>query len=223
MAARVALVTVAVGAAYERYAAQLFLSANDHFRPCRRMQTVVLRGSPGWPDATLYRYHAVLKYRRLFSSATHVFLCDADMRFEGRVGSEILADGITATLHPGFVGKHPNELPYEQRPDSTACVELGAGSHYHCGGFVGGERHAFLSLAQQIAQRIDADRERGVVAVWHDESQLNAALVERPPALRLSPAYCHPDNDDHYRGWWPEEYPRLLVALDKTADERGDR
>ncbi len=220
-AVSVTLATVAVGATYERYAGSMEESAREHFRPSDRVLFRVLPGVRGWPQATLFRYHAILEAaRRGWLDATYVFLIDADMIFESAVGEEILGT-IVATVHPGYVGRAREELPYERRSFSTARVALAEGEMYFCGGFVGGERSAFLELAQQIVERIEDDDRRGVVAVWHDESHLNRALIYEPPAIVLSPSYCYPDDASSYV--WPEPYSRKIVAVDKPPEERVGR
>lgn len=221
----VCLVSVAAGEVYVRYARRMFASAADFFRPTDG--TIALRPLPGregpWPAGTIYRYHVICEHAHELEF-DYIFMCDADMRFEAHVGSEILGAGITATQHPGYVGMPVESLPYERRPESSAVVGHGSGERYYAGGFIGGTRDAFLRLARTIAMGVEADAAAGIVAQWHDESQLNRYLVSNPPAVALSPAYCHPENDDWYRSAiWPEDYPRLLVALDKSADEREGR
>lgn len=222
----VALVTVVSGDAYYRYADELYESAREHFMAGMEWKFLVIPGREGWPDATMYRYHEV---RNQWDTAglatfTHIFLCDADMRFEGPVGPEILGGyGISATLHPGYIGKPIEELPYERRKDSMSMVRMDEGDLYYCGGFVGGRGKAFKQLCNRVKYRIDLDDSKSITPEWHDESALNYVLWRNPPELVLSPAYCHPDNDAYYRTIWPEDYPRLLVALDKTQAERGDR
>lgn len=223
----VALVTVVHGDAYKAYADDLYESAREFFMRDRGWDFIVLPGRPGWPDATLYRYHVVREnwQQARLGSFTHMFLSDADMRFEGPVGAEILGQwGLAATLHPGYVGKPRAEFPYETRPQSSSRIKPEDGSLYFCGGFIGGRTHAFKQLCNRILYRIDMDREKHeLVPVWHDESVLNRVLSIYPPELVLSPAYCHPDHDDYYKTFWPEDYPRLLVALDKAAAEREGR
>lgn len=204
------LVTVVSGKTYEHYARDLFASAQKHFPG----DTLLLRGREGWPAATLYRYHALLEAD--LAGYDYIYLCDADMRFEADVGDEILGE-IVATQHPGFVGK--KDLPYEDRPESTAFVR--SGSTYYAGGFVGGERDAFLYLASLMAFAIDEDDEHGIVARWHDESHLNRILAATPPTVTLDPSYCIPDDESGYPWLW--RYERKLVALDKTPAERSGR
>jgi hypothetical protein len=156
-----------------------------------------------------------------------VFLIDADMQFEQHVGPEILPTGgfgITATEHPGYVGKTPAEFPYERNPDSTTCIPSPLGERYYCGGFVGGDRLSMRLLASQVAAMIDLDQEHGITPIWHDESALNKALLYTlPPRTVLPPSYCYPDHDDYYRTFWPDIYSRKIVAVDKTAAERSGR
>jgi len=224
---KVALVTVVHGEAYEQHANRLYESACEFFMPNRGWEFIQLEGRPGWPDATLYRYHVIREHWQEHKMArlTHVFMSDADMVFEGYVGDEILGDwGITATEHPGYVGKARSELPYETRYPSKARVPDVWGERYYCGGFIGGEVHAFRQMCNRLRWRIDYDRDKlGMVATWHDESYLNAVLAVHEPEITLTPAYCYPDQDDWYRTFWPMDYPRLLVAVDKPAHERGDR
>lgn len=220
---RVTLVTVAGGPVYERYASELMQSAAKFFKPSPSVRLQILNGIEGWPDGTLYRYHFLLRQFE-FIRGEYVFLCDADMLFEAEMGPEILGNGITATLHPGYISAAREHLPYELRQKSGAYVEPWLGDHYYAGGFVGGRSERMLGMAREITTHIDHDRRNGVLAIWHDESHLNRYLANYPPAVTLTPAYCHPDNDEYYRRTvWDEMYPRILVALDKTKEERGDR
>jgi hypothetical protein len=213
------LITVVSGEPYERYADQLFTTASAYFRPTETIEVRKLTGRAGWPAATLYRYHEVLEM--IAHPYDYLFLCDADMRFEAKVGPEILAP-LVAVQHPGYVDAPRALLPYESRPESAAYMKAGA-LPYFAGGFVGGEREWFLELAGDIVDQVDSDDSKGVTAIWHDESHLNRALgnVDDRDLRVLSPAYCFPDDASGYR--WPERYERRLVALDKTPAERGGR
>lgn len=204
------LICAVSGKAYERYARGLFESASENFPG----DTLLLRSREGWPAATLYRYHALLEADHL--GYDYLYLCDADMRFEAPVGEEIFSP-LVATIHPGYVGKR--EFPYEDRPESAAYVSRG--DVYYAGGFVGGKRAAFLDLAAGIANQIDQDDRNGIVARWHDESHLNRQLALLPPTRTLSPSYCYPDDDSGYP--WLKGTKRILVALDKTPEERNGR
>lgn len=231
MAGTVTIVTVATGDDYVRFAQQLRESANENWlagrKPGKPVKFVQLEGPSGWPDATMYRWHLLLDAIRQIETR-FVFLLDADMLIEGKVGDEVLpledGDwGITAVQHPGYVGRPRAELPYETRQESVCFVPPEEGGSYFCGGVVGGGRLGVRALAEQITLLIDLDRQRGITPVWHDESALNRALARRPPEVVLPPSHCYPDNDAAYRSWWPLQWRRAIVALDKTQAERGDR
>lgn len=216
-----ALVTVVSGSAYEAFSDDLFRSASEFFHPTKEVEFVMLNGLSGWPEATMYRHHFLATN---MPETDYVFLSDADMVFESKVGSEILPEeGITATQHPGYVRKPVEELPFERNPDSCAFVPLNGASTYFCGGFIGGTREAMLRLSVEISLIINTDVNRDICPIWHDESALNRVLINHPPEIILSPAYCHPANSAYYETIWPEKYPRILVALDKTHSVRGER
>lgn len=215
------LVVVVNGEIYEKFTEDLFCSAREFFRPTRRVEFLMLYGPPGWPDATTYRHHVL---RKQMPNSNYIFLCDADMRFEAKVGKEILpVSGISATLHPGYVNSWPDDLPYERDYASSTYVPKGCGTSYYCGGFWGGTRQAVLNLTEYTTWAIDQDKKQGRVPVWHDESALNWRLAKRPPEIVLDPGYCYPDNDTYYKTIWGQEYERKLVALDKTAEQREGR
>lgn len=215
------LVVVVSGSVYESFAEDLFSSAAEFFRPTKKVDFLLLPGRSGWPDATMYRHHVL---NRHLPNSSYVFLSDADMRFEGRVGKEILpVSGISATLHPGYVNTWPAHLPYEKNPNSACFVPEGKGRNYYCGGFWGGTRQAVQNMTRVTSYAIDLDKTHGHTPLWHDESALNWALAYGPPEVVLSPSYCYPDNDSFYKTIWPNQYERKLIALDKTSDQREGR
>lgn len=226
-----ALIVIASGAPYWSYARRLINSAKEHlfshdvvlFTDSRddfgvahqfKMESLV------WPQATLMRYHHVAEKSDLLSKYGHVFYTDADMLFAARVEpSEILADGLTATEHPGFLGDPGTP---ENRPESTAYVARPR--TYFCGGFNGGTSEAYLRMADTIRQNIDKDASKGITARWFDESHLNRYLFDHPPAKVLPASFCFPSSRWRQE-WYAEEWrivrgdgyrltPKLL-AVDK--------
>ena len=181
----------------------------------------MIPGEEGWPNGTMYRWHRLLEN---MPETDYVFLCDADMRFESLVTHEIISTSITLTLHPGYVGKKPHELPYESRTRSACYVHPSDRLFYFCGGFAGGPRKEIKEFANQIAARIDSDMSQGITPIWHDESALNRTAALWRDICILPPSYCYPDNDEYYKTHiWKQPYERKLVALDKKESERGNR
>ena len=168
-----------------------------------------------WPNPTLKRYHVFDKYKEELLKMDYLFYCDADMRFVAPVGDEILPDtetGLVATEHPGFFGGRRGT--YETRVESTACVAPNEGSIYFAGGFNGGTSAAFLKMSEEIKKKVDRDLENGIIAIWHDESQLNRYMIDNSPKV-LSPSYCYPE-------YWINNkmpFPAKLIALVKNHNE----
>ena len=220
-----ALVVVATPGVYSDMAQRLFESATTYFHPTGEVTHVLLEAdSRPWPYPTLMRHRILLTN---LPEAEYVFMCDADAVFEGPVGPEILPLrnlGITATQHPGYVGKHPEELPYERRPDHAACLRPEEGSQYFCGGFFGGTWEGMRGHLLQTSTLIETDLAEGRVSVWHDESAHNHILAHTEPSLVLGPDYAHPDRDEYYVAEvWGRQIPRRLVMLDQPAEMRVGR
>jgi len=173
----------------------------------------------GFPNETLLRYHTILTQKDYLSAFDYIFYVDVDMLFVNDVCScDLLGDGLTATLHPGFA--HGQTPPLETNPLSTAYISNV--SHYFCGGFNGGKSSEFLKLAETCKTRIDADLSKGIIARWHDESHLNKYLAEHPPSKILSPSFCYPEtNVKYYEALWGgPRYKPVLLALTKNKRQQ---
>jgi histo-blood group ABO system transferase len=188
----------------------LFTDADIRFAPKSPINVHIVPHEP-WPGPTLHRYRTILTAVHQLVHYDYVFYCDADMLFTGTIGDEILGQGLTAVLHPGFAGKPPATWTYERRPESRAYIPHGLGGAYYAGGFQGGQTLRFVAAMQHMARGIDHDTDHGITAVWHDESHWNRYLLENPPAVTLSPLYCSPES------WHAEG--RKIIALDKNHAE----
>jgi len=165
-----------------------------------------------WPNPTLKRYHVFDKYKEELLKMDYLYYCDADMRFVSEVGDEVLPNSesnLIATEHPGFYGGRRGT--YETRLESTAYVSDNEGECYFAGGFNGGTTEAFLKMSAVIKERVDKDLEKGIIAIWHDESQMNRYLIDNKPSV-LDPSYCYPES-------WDLPFEKKLLALDKNHSE----
>ena len=222
--ANIGLLVVATGK-YIRFVNPLIKSAEKYFCKNHKVTYFVFtdeRSIPlphtvycfhprlGWPFDTMNRYHAYFNHWDALKHQDYLFAIDADMRFVSDVGDEILGERV-ATLHPGFIGKRGT---YESSPASKACIAEDEGDYYFEGGFYGGSRDAFFHILTTNIQNIDDDLQRGVVALWHDESHWNRYCIDHPPTTILSPSYCYPES-------WRLNYRKKILALDK--DHAGMR
>lgn len=54
-----------------------------------------------------------------------------------------------------------------------------------------------LQLCHTLDARIRRDLQRSVIALWHDESQINRYILFRKDFRVLTPAFCYPEGWDH--------------------------
>lgn len=197
----VGLIVIATGQRYRPYIDPLVESAKKYLIPHdvvlftddTKIHDVAAQISiepEGYPLQTLHRYGTVLEHSGAFAPYSHIFYIDVDALFVAPVGEEILCDGITATLHAGF---REGFGAWETRYESMACVPPVMQKRYYCGGFNGGSREAYLTMARSIRSGVEADAAAGFMAKWHDESHLNRYLAYHPPAKVLAPTYCFPE------------------------------
>lgn len=232
---RTALLVIATGPAYCSYAENLIASAKKFFVPHDViMFTDDHRGfaveeqfatqARGYPGTTLMRYHTFWDRRDVLRKYDYLFYSDADMQFVAPVSEQdIFAEGITATLHPGFaVDRYPplhirtsTVGTPERRERSTAFIPIEAKNAYYCGGFNGGRTVDFLRMTETLVNNINTDNRNGILALWHDESHLNRYLFDKPPARVLTPSFCYPEGYSGGFGWDPAHHPPVLLALNK--------
>jgi hypothetical protein len=231
---RIGLMTIATGEKYRKYASEMFHSAKEFFPAAEQIvftdgdadlihaefpeMHVFQVPSIVYPEATLLRFHFFLTQKVFLSRFDYLYYCDADMRWVAPVG-DILADGLVATLHPGFAVRNTQGTP-ERRKESTAYLPERTSNQYFCGGFQGGRRKEYLAAADVLAFLIDLDRKRKIMAVWHDESHWVSYLHYHPPAKILTPSYCTPEESlaqGGYCGWTSKQYPPILLAVDKKG------
>lgn len=184
-----------------------------------------------WPLPTLMRYHLFLQREEELKNYDYVFYCDVDMQFANVVGDEILGDGLTAALHPGYAVDKKFVPPYEPNPQSEAfiprpgrIVDDGGKPRfrpeYYAGGLQGGTSESFIKAMKAMKASIDKDYNRNYVAIWNDESHWNKHLFTNPPSVVLGVEYIHPDSliAEYYHPLWGRKpMPRLYTLTKKFS------
>ena len=134
-----------------------------------------------WPFTTLKRFEYFLSAREEIADSDYSFYVDVDSLFIKEIQTSILSGkGMIGTIHPClFVGPGSPE----RNPESKACIPMGSDSRYFCGGFFGGSSKEFIETSESILSNIQDDLQRGIIAVWHDESHLNKYFYDNPPFL----------------------------------------
>jgi len=217
---KIGIITIAT-AKYYAYIDALVPSLLTHFLPGHDRRIFVMTDHtaprPGhtllsvphkpWPYSTLLRFHWMVDHAAAYADCDQLFYVDSDMEVIDTVGDEILSDAITAVQHPGF---WPNKRgTFEKNPESLACLPRSYAGTYYQGCFFGGATSSVLEMAAVLRDRTQDDLNRGVIAIWHDESHLNWYLAQHAPAKSLLPSYAYPIN-------WNLPLPRKIVHLDKN-------
>ena len=157
-----------------------------------------------------------MKEKEFISQFDYCFYFDVDMGLVDKVGDEVLSD-LVATMHPYQSFYPKEERSYDRNEKSLAYVPVGEeGELYYAGGFNGGSTKRFLEMAEVLADRVTKDLDNGVIALWHDESQMNRYLIDNPPTLSLTPSYCFAEE---HMGNPNYPYEPKIIALKKNHNE----
>ena len=168
-----------------------------------------------WPMPTLKRYNYFVKEKDYILEHDYCFYLDADMRIDAPVGEEVLSD-LVATQH-GYQSMHPKEqMSYDRNPECLAYVAPGDEVTYYAGGFNGGKTTKFMEMAEVIADRVNKDLEKDIIALCHDESHMNRYMIDNPPTLALNPEYCYAE--EFIGTDYPFQEPKI-IALKKNHSE----
>lgn len=236
---KIAVLAICLNEPYWPYIGPMIDSARPHFLPGHEVDFLLWSDMPEdthygatifptepieWPMPTLMRYHLFLQQEEKLREYDYLFYVDADMRFVGVVGDEILGDGLTGAQHPMYALRESFYAPFEPNPASAAYVPYP--KYYYAGGFQGGRTSDFIRAMHAMKKSIDTDFNRNYVARWNDESHWNRFLWENPPAITLSPSYVYPDSliDEYYLKVWGVRHEPKLVTLTKkftTTSEGG--
>ncbi|XP_069798926.1 N-acetyllactosaminide alpha-1,3-galactosyltransferase-like [Dendropsophus ebraccatus] len=161
-------------------------------RPGMSLTKLQVPKRPRWQDISMLRMKdlkdLVLPLAR--DQVDYLFCMDVDQVFTSNYGPETLGD-LVAQLHSGYYLADREKFPYERNPLSTAFIAPSLGTFYYHGAVFGGKPAYLTNLTSSCLRNILKDKERGLEAIWHDESHLNRYLaLERLPSKVLSPEYC---------------------------------
>lgn len=214
---RVAVLYLCTGA-YRVFWHDFYPNFKEHFLPdCERTfyvftdaETIDYEDQPDvrripqqalpWPYSTMQRFDAFLGQADRLAGYDYLFFANANLRcLRDVTAGELLPDAargqvLTVVCHLPYYGKNPIFHPYERRRKSRAGIPYNCGTWYVAGGLNGGQSAVYLDLCRELKARTDEDLSHGVIARFHDESQLNRLVAEQPGRFRiLGPEYCTPE------------------------------
>lgn len=167
-----------------------------------------------WPHATLKRFHFFKQYMDEIDGH-YTFYLDADTTIMSPIGDEILSPR-TVVQHCGYVNGGGT---FEERTESRAFTPKSLQKTYYGGGFWGFDRSNFRFIVNKAVEMIDDDEAKGIIPIWHDESILNALMASMEPTKVLTPSYHWPQANKRIWDSWPEQYPCVILLLNKNHKE----
>ena len=175
-----------------------------------------------WPYITLKRFEIINKARADLDSMDWLVFLDADTRVVDTVTEEeFFSDkpyfGVHHPCHALKMQPH-TEYPgaFETNTNSRAGVtEEDDTSMYYQGCLWGGRVPEVLDMIDELDGRVEEDLSNDVIAVWHDESQLNKFYSEvKEDVHLLGPEYAYPEVFQEYCNFEPKI---VHLAKDNSA------
>ncbi len=175
-----------------------------------------------WPYITLKRFGIISQARQAIEECSHLVFLDADTRVVATITEEEFF-----TDKPYFGVHHPCHAlgmePHTKYPGAfetdlksrAAITEDDDTSMYYQGCLWGGRVPEVLDMIDELDGRVEEDLENNVVALWHDESQLNKFYSEvKDEVHTLGPEYAYPEVFKEYCDFDPK-----IVHLAKDNSE----
>lgn len=167
-----------------------------------------------WPLITLFRFATFLKIEKELASLDYLMFSNSNMICAQKVTMEEflprkeLGETISVTIHPGYYKKSSLKYPYERNKKSTAYIPWNCGESYVIGAMYSGTSSAFIKMCRTLKRNIEEDLKKNIIAIFHDESQLNRYIIGKKGIRIISPEYCYPYG-------MSVEYPKKIYAVSK--------
>lgn len=164
--------------------------------------TVVPQEHLPFPYITLYRFDIINRAMDMIQEYDYLLFMDADTKvvapieFGDMFGSPKPLMGVHHPCHalgmsphtsyPGAFETNPKSLAHVTPEDDT--------STYWQACVWGGKMEEIKVLVTELDRRVKADESNGVIAVWHDESQINKYFIENKDIVNtLTSGYAYPE------------------------------
>ncbi len=158
--------------------------------------TVIPKECKGFPADSLFRYEMFIEIEKLVKEYDYTFFMNSNMLCVRPVGPEILPDEseeyLTFTESFGYRNRNPRIFPYERNKHSKAYIPFKKDFHYRyvLGGVNGGRTKEYYDFIHYVAERIRDDDNRGIMAIYHDESHVNRFFFDHPNCKVLTYEYA---------------------------------
>lgn len=185
---------------------------DEHIADGHMNVSIIHKECAGFPADSLFRFELFLQIENDLKQYEYIYFIQANAQFLQLVGEEILPDdsGLSMGIWGGKMLMKPTCFyPYERNKKSLAYVApYGKNYKYYMGGINGGRSKEYLEMARTLAANIRDDYNRGIVAVVHDQSHINAYM--RTHACKIiPPEYCWPEE-------WDANFEPKMIFRDKV-------
>lgn len=182
---------------------------------------LIERKCQGFPADSLFRFEMFVQAKEQLFAFDYIYFFNANAEFRLPVNEEILPDetGLAMGLwynqeKPWWNLWHIFDLPafysYERNKHSLAYIPpYGKDYKHFMGGLNGGRPKEYVEMIETLAKNIRDDYNRGIVAIAHDQSHINAYM--RSHECKIIPKeYCWPEE-------WKAKFSPKIVFRDKTV------
>jgi len=158
--------------------------------------TLIRQECKGFPADSLFRYDMFLSIEQEVKKYDYTFFMNANMLCVSQVDKTFIPTAkehyLAFTESFGYVGRNPRIFPYERNRKSKAYIPhvKGVNYKYVLGGINGGRTAEYFAFIHEMSQQIRDDDNRGIMAIYHDESHVNRYFFEHPNCKLLSYEYA---------------------------------
>ena len=172
-----------------------------------------------WPYVALHKFHYILEAQHLYKDIDYLIVFNANLIFLEKISPEEFLptekdNWLVGVRHPMQNFKLEKERPFENRQESTAFVPLEKRDVYFQSAIFGGRRPEFLEMCYTLRNNVEIDLAKNIIAIWHDESQVNSYFYNYKFPKVLSSDYLYPEGKNL-------PYKMKILMLDKSKKGGG--
>lgn len=166
-----------------------------------------------WPYITLNRFNIIKRAKDEIEKNDWFVFIDADALIVDTITEKDFFDDSKSFFgvhHPCHYLQMPphNEFPgaFETNQNSSACISSSDDtSIYFQGCLWGGRVPDVIGMMRELDRRTQDDLSKDVIAIWHDESQMNKFFAERREDVYvLGPSFAYPEVFSQYCNFEPK-------------------
>ena len=194
----------------------------------------------GFPADTMYRFEYFLNFKELnfdfgeiknIQDVDYVLFLNLNLKIQYKIydlphnNKELFF-----CKHPGNVFNNMFDDSIEKRKEVSCYINIEnidkENKIYICGGFNGGQTKSYLKMCEKLKENTIRDDKNELVAIWHDESQINwyRTQINRSEYCVLDYLYCCPENYNNktYIDIINKNHKKIRLSNNMTIDFTTD-